>query len=139
MTAPAHAANEEFARRVAARCGTPKPQLRFDKVALRLVADVQTALRDAVPDGMAVAFTVTAPIRLRAKTTAALAELVRTQLARQPARLDLRETIHGNGVRASLVRASADVAPKVIGFVHNPGTDPDVLIATTAALLHGTP
>ena len=49
-----------------------KPRLRFDKVALRLVRDLQAVLSEAVPDGEAVVLTVTAPIREPAKTAAEL-------------------------------------------------------------------
>ena len=48
-----------------------KPRLRFDKVALRLVADMAVAVREASPTGVIVIVTVTAPIRLASRTAAA--------------------------------------------------------------------
>ena len=97
-----------------------KPRLRFDKVARRLVSEVETAVRDVVPDGTTVIFTVTAPIRLASKTTAALEEHIRALLARPGKRAQLEHTINGNAVRIRVVRAGSNGAAKVVGFVHNP-------------------
>src|SRR5271165_3956788 len=49
---------------IAERGDRTKPRLRFDRVALRLVGGLQTALSECVPEGQAVVLTVTAPIRL---------------------------------------------------------------------------
>ena len=57
------------------------PRLRFDKVALRLVQGVRGALEGAVPNGLCVVFTVTAPIWAPSKTMAALIEIIRAQLS----------------------------------------------------------
>lgn len=109
-----------------------KPRLRFDKVARRFVADLQAALRDAVPDGTTVTFTIAAPIRLASKTAVALEEQIRALLARRVARADAEHTIHGNAIRVRVVRDGSTRAPNVIGFVHNP--DP----GAAKALLDGT-
>lgn len=97
-----------------------KPRLRFDKVARRFVSDLQTALRDAVPDGTTVTFTITAPIRLASKTVAALEARIRALLPRRARQVDSEETIHGNAIRVRVVRTGSTRAPKVVGFVHNP-------------------
>jgi hypothetical protein len=55
-------------REIIARLGAAKLRLRFDKVALRLVGGLKAALASVVPEGETVAFTITAPIRLPAKT-----------------------------------------------------------------------
>ena len=55
--------------------------LRFDRVALRFVDDVQSSLNAIVPDGNTLMFTITAPIRLAAKTAIMLAEKVRGAVA----------------------------------------------------------
>ena len=109
--------------------------MRFDKVALRLVGGLQAALSASVPDGAAVVLTVTAPIRLAAKTAAALESNIRDRLARRPARVELRDTICGNQIRVRLVKGVSRRTPKVIGFVHNPDCDGDVLLAVTQSLL----
>jgi hypothetical protein len=119
-----------------AKCGDlAKPRLRFDKVALRLVRDLRAVLTEAVPDGEAVALTVTAPIREPAKTAAELESRIRACLAGRPGEWELEETIHGNQTRVRIVKGVPRRASKVVGFVHNPGCDPNVLLDITQALL----
>ena len=108
-----------------------KQRLRFDKVALELLRRMRDGLQDGVPDGRTVVFTVTAPIRQSGKTAAGFAEAIETGLARRAA-LDIKETIQGNAVRARLVKGGN---PKVIGFIHNPDPNSDVLLDLTQALL----
>jgi hypothetical protein len=112
-----------------------KPRLRFDRVALRLIASLQAALRESVPEGKTVILTVTAPIRLPAKTAAAVQDEVRNLLARRTARAGLKDTINGNQVQARIVSTGRVRAARVIGFVHNPESDPEVLFALTHSLL----
>jgi hypothetical protein len=113
-----------------------KPRLRFDKVALRLVKDLQLALSPYIPDGEALILTITAPIRLRSMTAGALANMVRDGLASDPVRVDIEDTIHGNQVRARLVQGVSAPTSKVFGFVHNPESDPDLVMRLTQSLLH---
>ncbi len=114
----------------------PRPRLRFDKVALRLVADLRAALSPSTPEDCAVILTVTAPIRLASKTAAELAGLVRERLGRPSAPADLETTVCGNHIRVRLAMGVSARAPKVFGFVHNP--DPaaaDGLLRATQSLL----
>src|SRR5262249_39290828 len=115
-----------------------KPRLRFDKVATRVIDGLQASLGDSVPDGMLVLVTITAPIRLPAKTAAALEGRVRTLLGRGSGSRSQRATIHGNRVQIRLVRHEARRAPRVIGFVHNSDSDPLVLVAMTREWLELT-
>jgi len=92
------------------------PRLRFDKVAQRLVADVQAALRKDVPPGTTVIFTCAAPIRLASKTAVALQDAIRTLLASQ--QHDLDKTINGNKIHVRIVRKAH--TPNVLGFVYTP-------------------
>jgi hypothetical protein len=112
-----------------------KPRLRFDKVVLRLMADLRARLGEVVPDGQAVIVTVTAPIRLPAKTAAALEDEIRGGLLRKSAKVEIKDAMHGNRVRARLVKDVPRGVPKVIGFVHNPDTDADVLLGLTQSLI----
>jgi hypothetical protein len=41
---------------------------------------------------------------------------------------DEADTIHGNQVRLRLARLPANSGPKLIGFVHNPDSDPGRLL-----------
>jgi hypothetical protein len=116
------------------RGGLTKPRLRFDRVALRLIGGLQAALSEVVPDGQAVILTITAPIRLPARTAAALEDRIRVCLARRSAPVEIKDTIHGNGIRIRLVGGVPRRMAKVIGFVHNPDTDPDVLMHLTLSL-----
>ena len=121
--------------RIAERDDLTKPRLRFDKVALRLVGGLQATLSDFVPDGAAVILTVTAPIRLASKTAAALEIKVRDRLARRSAGVEVKDTIYGNQIRVRLVKGVSRRMSKVIGFVHNPDSDPNVLLRLTQSLL----
>src|SRR5215813_14559689 len=60
-----------------------KLRLRFDKVAVRVVEHLRSTLREAVPEGVTVLVTITAPIRLASKTAAALEDKIRALLARR--------------------------------------------------------
>jgi hypothetical protein len=121
--------------RRAGRDGLTRPRLRFDKVALRFVEGLRAALDGAVPDGTAVIVTITAPIRLPAKTAATLEERVRASLARRSAPAEVTDTILGNQIRVRVLQGVSERISKVIGFVHNPDSDPDGLVRVTQSLL----
>src|SRR5579863_9015275 len=112
-----------------------KPRLRFDKVATRLVERLQATLGETVPDGMTVVLTITAPIRLPAKTAAALEDKIRTLLGRGSPGRDEKDTIHGNRVQIRILRDESEKAPKMIGFLHNSDSDPQLLLHMTGELL----
>jgi hypothetical protein len=120
---------------VAKKGSRAKTRLRFDRVALRFVGDLQTALSQLVPDGQTVVLAVTAPIRQHTKTAVALESRIQDGLARRSARMEIKDTICGNGVRVRLVKGVSHRMPKVIGFVHNPDPDADVLLDLTQSLL----
>jgi hypothetical protein len=122
-------------RRGAGQGHAAKPRLRFDKVATRLLARLRTTLGDIVPDGTTVVLTVTAPIRVAAKTAAALEDRIHTLLTRRSAGRDQRATINGNRVQIRVLRNQSERAPKFIGFVHNADTDPVLLLNLTRELL----
>jgi hypothetical protein len=112
-----------------------KPHLRFDRVALRLVRRLRDALSEAVPDGETVILTVTAPIRLPGRTAAELEGKIRTCLAPGSWAAEIKDTVHGNGIRLRLVKHGFRPAPKLVGFVHNPESDPGVLMDLTSTLI----
>ena len=121
--------------RIAKRDPCARPRLRFDRVALRFVASLRSALHAAVPDGTTVVLTVTAPIRLPAKTAAALVEEIRGSLAHRSLQSEFSHAIHGNQIRFRLLHDGWREASKLIGFVHNPDSDADALLALTEALI----
>jgi hypothetical protein len=93
--------------RIAERGGLMKPRLRFDRVALGFVRRLQAAPEDNI----------------------------RTYLARQSAQGEAKHTIHGNQIRVRLVKGGSRRTTKVIGFVHNPDSDPDGLFDITLSLI----
>jgi hypothetical protein len=112
-----------------------KPRLRFDKVATRLIERLQAALDETVPDGITVLLTITAPIRLASKTTTALEGKIRTLFERESASRDEKITIHENRIQIRVLTELSKQVPKMIGFVHNPDSDPLLLLNTTSELL----
>ena len=115
-------------RRHAGQGRAAKPRLRFDKVATRLVERLQATLGAAVPDGMTVLLTITAPIRLPSRTAASLEDKIQALLGRGSPDRDEKDTIHGNRVQIRLLRDQPGRAPKMIGFVHNADSDPVLLL-----------
>jgi hypothetical protein len=112
-----------------------KLRLRFDKVAVRVIEHLRSTLHEAVPEGATVLVTITAPIRLASKTAAALEDKICVLLARRTERIEEKDTIHGNHIRIRLENSASRGASKVISFVHNSDTDPQVLFNMTRALL----
>jgi hypothetical protein len=116
--------------------GSPaKPHLRFDKVVIGLMERLQGTLAKTVPDGVTVLLTVTAPIRLPSKTAAALEGKIHAVLRRRLAGRNEKDTVNGNSVQIRVLRSESARAPKLIGFVHNPDSDPLLLLDMTAELL----
>lgn len=113
---------------IAPKKGVPRgvPRLRSDRVVLELARRLQSDLRELVPSRHIVMIAVTAPILQPTATAAAIVESVRRRLERRPARLELSQTLFGNGVRVSLMGGVAQRAPKAILFVHNPDPGADV-------------
>ena len=109
--------------------------LRFDKVALGLVRRLQASLESSVPDDRILVVTCTAPIRLAAKTAAALEEKIRSDLARRSAALERTYTIHGNRLRVRLVTGGGKRGAKVVGFVHNPASDSDLILDVAQSVI----
>jgi hypothetical protein len=120
---------------VSRRSSLRVPRLRFDRVALGLLARLHAAPHDGVPHGVTVVVTITAPIRLAAKTAATLEGKIGTLLGQRSARKQLRATVHGNQIRIHLMRGGNTSTPKLVGFVHNPHSDPSILFHLTGALL----
>ena len=108
-----------------------KPQLRFDRVVVRVNTRLQAALENSVPSGVTVLFALTAPIRLAAKTAAAMEDRIHALLGRRSAERHDTFTIHRNRIRIQLVKHGLRRTPKLIGFVHNRDTDPRLLFNMT--------
>jgi hypothetical protein len=118
-------------REIIARLKAAKLRLRFDKVALRLIGGLKAALASVVPEGQAVVFTITAPIRLPGKTAVTLENMVRFGLPDT----ERREIVHDNDVRTLRLRGIPKHMPKVLGFVHNVESDAGAILALAEARL----
>lgn len=105
--------------------------LRNDKVVRRFVGRLEEALTGDVADGEAMLFTVTAPIRVPARTAAELA----SALKQRDGHTDRSWTIGGNNISARLLRNVAPAAPKVLGFAHNVASDSLRILNTVEACL----
>ena len=99
-------------------------RIRSDKVALRLLACVKAGVAPTLAADQSIAFTVTAPIKLPAKTCAALLEWLLDHLDCR----DLRTTINGNEVRARITNNTTSDKPRVVGFVHNAESNADLVL-----------
>jgi len=111
-------------REIAERIAAAKLRLRFDKAVVRLVGRVKAALAQVVPEDQTIVFTVSAPIRLPAKTAAALESMVRSGLPER----ELRSIVHGNQVQVRRVTGVPSSMPRVVGFVHNPESDAGLIL-----------
>jgi len=99
-----------------------KPGLRFDKVVNWLISYLHSEFNRLVPDGSTVLVSVTAPIRLAAKTASAVRD--RTHALLRSSRRNAEEMIHGNDVHIRVLRGVPKRLPKLLAFVHNPTSDP---------------
>ncbi len=119
MTNPA----KEMADAVLAGSGlsAKKLGLRFDRVVVRVLGDLGAFAEGAVPEGSAVVVTITAPIRLPAKTVDAARERIASAG-------DQSGDIHGNRVSLRWLREVAAQRPRLVLFVHNPSTDAGELL-----------
>ncbi len=118
-------------RYIIARIRAAKLRLRFDKVASRLVGGLTAALASVVPEGQAVVFTISAPIRLPAQTAAALEKMLRDGSMDA----ERREVVHGNEVRIRWLKGVPKHRPKVLGFVHSVESDAGAILALAEARL----
>ena len=107
--------------------------LRYDKVALRFLKSLRTNLEESVPAGSLVVVTVTAPIWQSSKTSTELTGKVLGLLRAKRKKAKL--TINRNCIQVRVLSANVRRGPKVIGFVHNPDADADLLFEVAQAVL----
>lgn len=119
-------------REIAERIASAGIRLRFDKVALRLIDGLKASVVEVFPEDQSIVFTVTAPIKHPAKTSAALQRLLRDLPSG-----NIRQTINGNEVCARKVNAVLTGMPRVMGFVHNPESNADLILDIAESNLTG--
>ena len=114
--------------------------LRFDRVAVSVLGEMRAFVEGAAPAGVVVLATLTAPIRLPARTAEALTGQIGALLARPAAGGDLSLSVHGNAARLRLVGTPAGVVlpgSGFVGFVHNPSAPADRLLDLAEAWVRG--
>jgi len=102
--------------------------LRFDRVVGRVLGDLRTYVDGAAPEGVAVVVTITAPIRLPAKTVEILRRRIGDLVASERPAGDPSVIVHENRVSLRRVKGPAAGRPSLVGFVHNPGVAPGRLL-----------
>ena len=120
---------ESLERQIAERIAAANQRLRFDKVVIRVVGRLKAGLSGIVPEGEAILFTLTAPIRVPGKTAAEMEKRAREG---SPG-----GEINGNQVRIRRVTGLPADRPKVLGFVHNPESDAETILDIAEACLRG--
>ncbi len=123
---------ETTEREIAERIASAGIRLRFDKVASRLIDGLKASVVQILPEDQSILFTVTAPIKHPAKTSAALQELLRDLPDGE-----FRKTINGNEVRARKVNLVLTGMPRVMGFVHYPESNAYLILDLAESNLSG--
>ncbi len=116
---------QEMARAAGASLSTLG--LRFDRVVLRILRELTEHGDRVVPDGLRVLVTISAPIRLPARTADEVKRRIEA-LILQGAPRELIIDVNENIVGLRLVRAAHRPRPKLLGLVHNRDRDPKSLL-----------
>jgi hypothetical protein len=111
-----------------------KVRLREDKVAQRVLRDLESALHAHVPAGKSVILTLGAPIKVSRQLVVALTDVLVTYLESGSVEVDEKRTILGNRVRFRVLRLTSKWPAKVIGFVFTGDPAPGVLASTITSL-----
>lgn len=102
--------------------------LRFDKVVVRLLGDIRSfVVQELALQGTWV-LTLTAPIKLPAKTQLEIKAQIRAFVAAGMTPHDLVFTIHQNRLHCRFIPTESKQVPPLIGWVHNPDTDAQWLL-----------
>jgi len=123
-------AEKDLALKILRAGGTSpaKLGLRFDRVVLAVLAELRSFVEGTTPETLAVLVTISAPIRLPAKTVRDLKTMITARLVAGSRKPDSSATLHGNSVRIRLLEGSAKMPTRLIGFVHNPDTAAERLL-----------
>jgi hypothetical protein len=111
-----------------------RPRLRVDRVAQRVLHDLESKLNPQLNDGRTIILTLGAPIRVASKLVATLTETLVSYLASGAAEVDVSKRMLGNRVRFRVMKASARWTPQLIGFVFSGDPSPGLLASTLGAL-----
>src|SRR5579863_4373379 len=105
----------------------PKPRLREDRVAQRVLREIDGALRTHVPNGKTLLFTLGAPIKVPRQLIVALTKLFLGWVQSAGNSRENRKTVLGNRVRFSMLSRDLNRYTNVIGLVFSGDPAPSVL------------
>jgi hypothetical protein len=97
--------------------------LRFDRVVMRVLDDLRRFAEGKTPAGASVILTLTAPIRMPAKTISALELEIEALLRAGLGDRDRIAEVCSNAVRLRLVEHAPTRDHRLVGFVHNRDSD----------------
>ena len=109
--------------------------LRFDKVAVRLLISLKTSVD--IPKGRAVLWTITAPIKLPAKTEIEISQQMNNILESSVRNEDFQSTICQNQIHIRVIDLPANQVDRIVGFVHNPESSSKQLLDLATQWLLG--
>ncbi len=127
---------DEIAR--ASGLSVTKLDLRFDKVVVRLLGNLRTFVERANLKKEVILMTITAPIKLAAKTEDELEAQIKDFLDSKSRSRDRRITVFGNEVRLRIVESSSKQSERFVGLVHNPSTNSKLLLDLATQWLNDT-
>jgi hypothetical protein len=108
--------------------------LRFDKVVVRILGNIRNAVEQEVPKESVIIITISAPIKLPAKTEHELIEKIRNIVSTGKKERDTSLAIFGNEVRIRLLKTSSKKSINFIGLVHNKDIDSKYLLKISSKL-----
>jgi hypothetical protein len=98
-----------------------------DAPAIWLANELDSELRDVVPDGMLVILTLVSPILKARKTKAQLKDKL-AALASRSSEAEVTENVMGNCIEVRIAQDSRPSGKKVVGVVSNQNSSPDILL-----------
>jgi hypothetical protein len=108
--------------------------LRFDKVVIRILGNIRNAIEKEVPKESVIMVTISAPIKLPAKTEHELIEKIRNIVSTGKKERDTSLTIFENEVRIRFLKYSSKQNINFIGLVHNKDIDSKYLLDISSKL-----
>jgi hypothetical protein len=97
--------------------------LRFDKVVVRLLSNLRNSICKDIPKGTAVLLTITAPIKLPAKTEFELCKQIVELLNSEMQHKNQESIVLENKIFIRTIDVPINQSANFLGFVHNPECD----------------
>ena len=118
--------------------GPARLGLRFDRVVVRVIGALRAFADGEVPADMTVLLALCAPIRQPARTVAELGREIHARIAASPPRDDWIGQVNGTGARLRIRSGAAPGDPRLLGLVHNPGSDAGKILDRAEQWLNDT-